>query len=693
MAYTLAQQKKLSAQQKASTPKLQGTAYRLQQMRDNTKQASLANNTKKYYTNTKTGQTIYANATSPVFKNNPNYKSSTTKPLSALEQRKQLSAQQALRNIGSGNIGKVSAYQADKLGILNQEQVNQLRNQRAGQSGSAQERASIQNLGNTYFGGVEAQAGLKTRIDNLQNNPSLGLSSIQGGTELGNRAVGLLESLGTSKVDPVTGQYDLPAWAQGEGFQNYLASRGLNNNPADIAQAVKSLEEQSKANDLGQFALGESNYGAGGELGFGIAGVGDYGTPSYGTGGQSDIVGIPGASIGQAGEYSNVLGGSFSDYLGSGLDAAQAQYGSTVNGANQDLRNAYQDYGSTIGLATQQTQQNLGLLNQQADTAVTQAGRNTEAAQQEIDIQRQQADQEYAAAVAQVNEQKDAESEYLKNKLASAGALDSTNAITIMNKSSQKYNSMLSNMAGQRQIALSQFSLADTQIRNKYADVVENVAMKVAELSTTAFQALQQVTLGAQSNLRNAKTGANKAKQQAFTDYLSAISEMKKAQYEAEQSALEQSQKMQQQSFENAVSLAGLTGVYIDPVTGEKVLTLAGKKAQGGGGNGANGGTTSDPTIQWLANAIRTGEVTSAMADSIIQDSFSGAKQGPAIIALKTLLTAQNRQEPYIKQAGLPMSYGRKGSPPQKSKGYTPYKGSYDTQLKEIKAYNELSGL
>lgn len=249
-----------------------------------------------------------------------------------------------------------------------------------------------------------------------------------------------------------------------------------------------------------------------------------------------------------------------------------------LTNANIDQQVAAQNLQGTIGLLGGQFQQGADLIQKAAGIGAGQAEREKQLSLDELANEKAAADLEYDAAVQQISENRANENEFLKQKLASAGAIDSTAGVTILTRSAEKYDSILGNLSGQRQIALSNFANAETKVRNTYVNTVENISITAQQLATQLTQSFQTSILGAIQTFTTAQGDARKAQTTAFSNYISTLFDIQEAKKEAEAAAAKASAEAQQQAFENAVSLAGLTGTYVDPITGETVRTLNGLK-------------------------------------------------------------------------------------------------------------------
>ena len=248
-------------------------------------------------------------------------------------------------------------------------------------------------------------------------------------------------------------------------------------------------------------------------------------------------------------------------------------------------------FRNTMGVA--QNSYNLGqqYLDITEQNSLAQAERMLGESLATNDIAEMKADKEYEAAVAANKANREKESQYLKQKLASAGAINSTAGLEILVESSSNYESALSSLQGDRQIALAEFALADTQVRNTYATNVENLYAQTAGLRLELTNAFQTAALNAVNALTSAKTEAAQNQEGAYYDYLTTLSQIDAAEKAAQAEAEAQARADQQQAFDNAISLAGLTGTFVDPMTGETIRTLNGMKFDmdlaGGSGSGS----------------------------------------------------------------------------------------------------------
>ena len=327
-------------------------------------------------------------------------------------------------------------------------------------------------------------------------------------------------------------------------------------------------------------------------------------------------------------------------------DIYQTRLGNAENLMGQQIR----DFQSQTGLAQQFAGEQTGLLGEQTNLAYTQAQRSEEEAIAQIAIDKALAEQDYNAAVEQINEKRQKENDYLKQKLASAGAIDSTAGIDILTTSATNYDKILGSMAGQRGIAMSQFSLNETKVRNAFANAVENIAVGAQGIQQQINQALQSTIAQAYSTLGNNRVAFENARNTALSEYKTTMFEVEQAKRDAQVKAQEAASKAQQQAFANAVTMAGLTGTFTDPVTGESFLTLAGKrfeldrlKASGKGGGGKSSqtnqfyslaaqewknGTLDQAGLDRLLYALPSGQRANAFAEimTLIQQPAPGPK-------------------------------------------------------------------
>lgn len=305
------------------------------------------------------------------------------------------------------------------------------------------------------------------------------------------------------------------------------------------------------------------------------------------------------------------MGSDFGGFNLGGLDASQITpeqvagfgLGTSLQGANLDMQDAFNNFRSTTGLLGQQTNEGLGLVGQFANIGIDQAGRERDLALGGLNIDKAEANLQYEDAVAQVQQRRGQENEFLKQKLADAGAIDSTAGVQIITRSAEKYDSILGNLMGQRNIALARFAVGESAVRNTYVNTVQNISMKAQEMTTQLVQGLQSAVLQASQTFAGAQKDARKSQMGAFSEYISAIYGIQEARKEAELAATQAAAKAQQQAFDNAVTMAGLTGTYIDPVTGEAVRTLNGLKYDDSmlGARSGSGGTVGSLTSEQIA--------------------------------------------------------------------------------------------
>lgn len=302
---------------------------------------------------------------------------------------------------------------------------------------------------------------------------------------------------------------------------------------------------------------------------------------------------------------------------------AGRQLTNDTNYAAQGLQDATANYQSTTGLLGSQYGQNSNYVSQQQQVALNQAQRNLADAKDEQSISKAKADMEYEQSVAQIQSQRADENSYLKQKLASSGATNSSAGVEILSKSAEKYDSIFGQLAGQRQIGLAEFALSDSKIRNQYATTVENVVMQTTQMQQQLAQEFQTEMLAAQQGLQGSKTDASKAQSDAYTNYLNTLYGIQEARSQAETAAQAAAAAAQQQAFDNAISKAGLTGTFIDPTTGEQVRTLNGMKFDqstvggSGGGSGSYSGADLSTLIQ---QGIQTGLITNDQVEAIVKD-------------------------------------------------------------------------
>ena len=274
---------------------------------------------------------------------------------------------------------------------------------------------------------------------------------------------------------------------------------------------------------------------------------------------------------------------------------AYDKYQSQNKFAQQTGADAQTAFNNTMGVA--QNSYNLGqsYLDSTVDTGLAAAERTASESLAANEIAQMKAEQKFEADVAANKANREKEAQYLKQKLASAGAINSTAGLEILVESSGNYESALAGLQGDRQIALAEFALGDTQVRNTYATTVEDLYSTTAGLRLELTNAFQTAALNAVNTLTAAKTTQTEEQANSYYDYLTTLTQIDAAE-KAEQAAIEaQARADQQQAFDNAVSLAGLTGTFVDPMTGEAIRTLNGMKfdADLAGASGSGGGSGS----------------------------------------------------------------------------------------------------
>lgn len=331
---------------------------------------------------------------------------------------------------------------------------------------------------------------------------------------------------------------------------------------------------------------------------------------------------------------------------------ASRRLGEELNLADETLRLGEKNFADTLNLAGEQTQSSIGDIKETAQLGMTQAEREKELALGQQDIDKMKADKEFEAAIAQQEEFRAQENEYLMQKLASAGAIDSTAGVQIITKSAQKYDSIIGGLQGDRQIALAQFAQNDAVIRNSYMSAVETIASNANNLISELTKNFQTLALGASQQLGQVGLESTRQKQNAINSYYDTLNGIRSAQAEAEREAANAVLEAQQRAFENAIKLAGLTGTYIDPTTGEAIRTINGIKldresSRGGSGGKSLSGSESALIQDIVRSALASGGSPEAAIAQYVQQYFTGAKQEAAYNAAFELLSAPNARKIY----------------------------------------------
>ena len=324
---------------------------------------------------------------------------------------------------------------------------------------------------------------------------------------------------------------------------------------------------------------------------------------------------------------------------------AQRTFEGSLGLADETLALGEKNFRDTLSLAGDQSSESINAIKDNAALGMTQAEREKELALGQQDIDKAKADKEYEAAIAQQDAYRTQENEYLMQKLASAGAIDSTAGIQIITKSAQKYDSIIGSLQGDRQIALAQFAQNDAVIRNSYMSAIETIATSANDLIRQIQQNYQTLALSASQQLGQTSLEAQRQKQDAINTYYSNLNSIRAAQAEAEASAAEAVTRAHQQAFENAIALAGLTGTYIDPITGEAIRTINGIKLDRGTGGGSSGGKIAGFTgpesalIQDIARSAigPDGSVDLNKLSALASQNFTQAKVAEAYNAAKAL--------------------------------------------------------